>query len=70
MSKPGRPTNDPKDRRLTMRLAPRDIEELERLSEASGRSLADVARQAMRSALRIPELPAKVKPVKNVRRQS
>ena len=70
MAKPGRPTTDPKNLRLTLRLAPRDIAGLEQDAKEHGGSLADAARRAMRSALRIPELPTKVKSAKHVRRQS
>jgi len=57
MARPGRPTQDPKDERVTVRLAPRDRQALEAIAERDGVTLAEAARRVLRGALGIPPLP-------------
>ncbi len=60
MAKMGRPTQDPKDERITVRLAPRDVAALQQLAKRGGTTLAEAARRLLREALGVPALPRKV----------
>lgn len=59
MARTGRPTNDPKTGRVTIRLAPRDLEALEAVAQERGLGLSEAARIVLREALGIPLLPKK-----------
>jgi hypothetical protein len=61
MAKAGRPTQDPKGERITVRVAPRDLKVLKALAAKGGVPLAEAARRVLRGALGIPALPSKVK---------
>lgn len=54
MARMGRPTNDPKTGRVTIRLAPRDLAALEAVAKERGVSLSEAARLVLREALGIP----------------
>ncbi len=57
MPRTGRPTNDPKNHKLTVRLAPRDLEALQAVAEGRAGGLAEAARSVLREALCVPPLP-------------
>ena len=57
MARTGRPTQDPKASRITIRLAERDLAALAKVAE--GAPLADTARRLLREVLSVPELPLK-----------
>ncbi len=57
MAKIGRPTSDPKTDRVTIRLAPRDIDALAAIARERGIKLSEAARGVLREALGIPALP-------------
>ena len=62
MVRTGRPTQDPKEERITVRLAPRDRQALQALADKEQISIAEAARRVMRGALGISELPLKKSP--------
>lgn len=51
MAKPGRPTDDPKQERLTVRLSKDDLRALRGVAKASGVTLGEAARRLLRAAL-------------------
>lgn len=51
MSPAGRPTNDPKHERLTIRVSARDVAALKKMARESRCSVADAARQVLRRGL-------------------
>lgn len=53
----GRPTNDPKGERLTIRLAPRDVAALAVVARKRGVGMAEAARCVLRDALGVPAQP-------------
>ena len=57
MARTGRPTQDPKASRITIRLAERDLAALAKV--AAGAPLADTVRRLLREVLGVPELPPK-----------
>ena len=59
MAKMGRPTQDPKDERLTVRLAPHDMAALEQFAQRHATTLAEAARRLLREALGILARPKK-----------
>lgn len=61
MAKMGRPTDDPKTLRVTVRLTPRDLEALGKVARQRRVSLAEALRLVMRGALGVPALPKKGK---------
>jgi hypothetical protein len=54
VTRTGRPTDDPKGERVTVRLAERDIEALRSVAQREGLSVSEAARMVLRKALRIP----------------
>ena len=69
MVRTGRPTQDPKGERITVRLAPRDRQALQAIAEREHVTLAEAARRVMRGALGIPPLPDRAT-TKKTRRKS
>lgn len=61
MARTGRPTEDPKGERITVRVAPRDLKVLRTLASKDGVSLAEAARRVLRGALGISALPLKAR---------
>lgn len=59
MTKIGRPTVDPKTDRVSIRLAPRDVEALTIIAREQGIGLSGAARNLLREALGVPALPKK-----------
>jgi len=59
MAKMGRPTDDPKTLRVTVRLTDRDLEALGKVAQERRASLAGALRLVMREALGVPALPKK-----------
>ncbi len=59
MAKTGRPTDDPKGERVTLRLARRDVDALAGEAKKRGVGIAEAARLVLREALGVPPAPSK-----------
>jgi hypothetical protein len=57
MAKMGRPTDDPKGKRLTIRVASRDLAALQAVAQRDAVGLAEAARRLLRDALGVPGVP-------------
>jgi hypothetical protein len=61
MVKTGRPTQDPKGERITIRVALRDVQALRMIAGRDRVSLAEAARRVLRDALGIPQVVRKTR---------
>jgi len=57
MTRTGRPTQDPKNLRISLRLADRDGEALDAIARKYGVSISEAARRVLRTALGVSALP-------------